>query len=65
MHNEFFVVVVGVPAEDGRTGDLKDVLDVDGDTEDGKESPGDGSSIGTNTSTEVASVDSVKVPAAK
>ena len=63
VHNEFVTVVVAVPAEHGRTGDLKDVLDVEGDTENGEESPGDGSSVGSNTSTEEASVEVVKVPA--
>ena len=63
MHNEFMMVGVAVPAEEGRTDDLKDVLDVEGDTENGEESPGDGSSVCSNTSTEEARVEVVKVPA--
>ena len=63
VHNEFVTVGVAVPAEDDRAEDLKDVLDVEGDAENGEEGPGDGSSVGSNTSTEEASVEVVKVPA--
>lgn len=40
VHNELVTVVVGVPAEDGSTEDLEDVLHVDGDSEHSEESPG-------------------------
>jgi len=63
VHNEFVTVGVAVPADEGRADELEDVLDVEGDTENGEESPGDGSSVGSNTSTEEASVEVVKVPA--
>ena len=40
VHNELVTVVVSVPAEDGSTEDLEDVLHVDGDSEHSEESPG-------------------------